>query len=294
VEGMLTMLRRLLGEDIDLVWEPGDNTGAVQMDPSQIHQIMANLCVNARDAIKDVGHITIKTETKVFYEQEDSDLSGVIPGEFVRLRVTDDGCGMDQHTLDNLFDPFFTTKEVGKGTGLGLSTVYGIVKQNQGFIHVDSRPEKGATFDIFLPRYKDVVVTPKKESPENIPAGNGETILVVEDETAILELLETMLEQLKYTVLTETSPKAALDLAKTRHGKIHLLITDMVMPEMNGRDLARQMTALFPKIRLLFMSGYTDNIIAGQAGEIQQTSFIQKPFSMQDIAGKVHDILSGS
>ena len=294
VEGMLKMLGRLLGEDINLVWQPGDNLGAVKMDPSQIHQILANLCVNSRDAIKDVGQITIKTGMKIFYEQEISDLSDVIPGKFVRLSVTDDGCGMDQHTLANLFDPFFTTKEVGKGTGLGLATVYGIVKQNQGFIHVDSRLEKGTTFDIFLPRYKDDVVTQKKASHENMPVGNGETILVVEDEIAILELLQTMLEQLKYTVLTETSPKAALDLAETRSGKIHLLITDVIMPEMNGRELARQMITRYPEIRLLFMSGYTDNIITQQGGVIEKTSFIQKPFLMQDIAMKVHKILTGS
>ncbi len=294
VESMLTMLRRLLGEDIDLVWKPVDNPGAVKIDPSQIHQILANLCVNARDAIEDVGHITIKTGIKVFYEQENEDLPGIIPGEFVLLRVTDDGCGMDQHILDNLFDPFFTTKEVGKGTGLGLSTVYGIVKQNQGFIQVKSRPGKGATFDIFLPRYKDAAAVQGTGANENIPVGNGETILVVEDETSILELVQTMLEKLKYTVFTETSPQAALDLARARNGKIHLLITDVILPEMNGRELARQMVALYPEIRLLFMSGYTANDIARQGGVSEQATFIQKPFSMQDIAGKVHETLTGS
>jgi PAS domain S-box-containing protein len=291
VEGMLKMLGRLIGEDIDLVWKPGGHVGAVKMDPSQIHQILANLCVNARDAIADVGHVTIETEMKTFYESDDSTLPGAVPGKFVRLLVTDDGCGMDQHTLDNLFDPFFTTKEVGKGTGLGLSTVYGIVKQNSGFIHVNSRLNQGTTFDIFLPRYSETPGTNGAGSHESVPAGNGETILVVEDESSILELLETMLEQLGYTVLAEPSPMAALDLAKARKGRVDLLITDVIMPEMNGRDLAEQISEMYPEIRLLFMSGYPADVIAEQGVLDKGVQFIQKPFSMQDIARKVHETL---
>ncbi len=292
VEGMLKMLRRLIGEDIDLAWKPADHVGAVKMDPTQIHQILANLCVNARDAIADFGHIIIETEKKIFHEQEVSDLPEVMPGEFVRLRVIDDGSGMDPHTLDKLFDPFYTTKEVGKGTGLGLSTVYGIVKQNNGFIHVNSRLNKGSSFDVFLPRYQDAAVSDGIDSHERVPDGSGETILVVEDEITILELLQTMLEQLGYTVLAETSPRAALDLAQARNGRIDLLITDMVMPEMNGRELARQISGLYPDVRLLFMSGYPADVLARQGEEIGPASFIQKPFSMQDIAGKVHQALN--
>ena len=292
VEGMLKMLRRLIGEDIDLVWKPSDSPGSVKMDPSQIHQILANLCVNARDAIAGVGHITIETEMKTFYEQKESDLADVIPGEFVCLRVTDDGCGMDQHTLDNLFDPFFTTKEVGKGTGLGLSTVYGIVKQNSGFIHVNSRLNEGATFEIFLPRYKETVTTREIQSHPSIPSGNGEAVLVVEDEVTILELLQTMLDQLGYAVMTASSPQAALDLAKACDGRIHLLITDVIMPEMNGRELAGRIRELYPEVRLLFMSGYPADVIAEQGVLDRGVQFIQKPFSMQDIAAKVREALS--
>jgi CheY-like chemotaxis protein len=262
------------------------------MDPSQIHQILANLCVNARDAIAGVGHITIETEMKTFYEQKESDLADVIPGEFVCLRVTDDGCGMDQHTLDNLFDPFFTTKEVGKGTGLGLSTVYGIVKQNSGFIHVNSRLNEGATFEIFLPRYKETVTTREIQSHPSIPSGNGEAVLVVEDEVTILELLQTMLDQLGYAVMTASSPQAALDLAKACDGRIHLLITDVIMPEMNGRELAGRIRELYPEVRLLFMSGYPADVIAEQGVLDRGVQFIQKPFSMQDIAAKVREALS--
>ncbi len=292
VEDMFKMLRRLIGEDINLVWKPGNNLGTVKMDLSQVHQILANLCVNARDAIADVGRITIETEMITIYESDDSNLSGAVPGTFVRLRVTDDGCGMDQQTRDNLFDPFFTTKEVGKGTGLGLSTVYGIVKQNNGFVQVNSLLNQGTTFDVFLPRHSDPPGENGITSHEKVPAGNGETILVVEDETSILELLETMLEQLGYTVLAQTSSTAALDLARTRDGRIDLLITDVIMPEMNGRELARQICEQHPEVRLLFMSGYPANVISQQGVLNKGVQFIQKPFSMQDIAAKVHEILS--
>ena len=198
---------------------------------------------------------------------------------------------MDQFTLDNLFDPFFTTKEVGKGTGLGLSTVYGIVKQNSGFIHVTSRENQGATFDIFLPRYSDVTESQGIDSRERIPAGNGETVLVVEDEITIMELLESMLEQLGYQVLVKSSPLEALEMVQARTGRIDLLITDVIMPEMNGRDLAEQISEMYPEIRLLFMSGYPADVIAEQGVLDQGVQFIQKPFSMQDIARKVHETL---
>jgi two-component system, cell cycle sensor histidine kinase and response regulator CckA len=265
------------------------------MDPSQVHQILANLCVNARDAISDVGSIVIKTSMKTFDKAdcpEHPENSGVIPGDFVHLSVTDDGTGMDQHTLDNLFDPFFTTKAVGKGTGLGLSTVYGIVRQNNGFIKVSSRLEKGTTFDIFLPRHQEEIVPAAVTETVPMPAGNGETILVVEDEIAILELLEAMLHELGYAVLAETSPRRALDLAREHAGRLHLLITDVIMPDMNGRELARQLSGICPEIRLLFMSGYTADIIARQGVVDTDGQFIQKPFSMQDIAQKVHEALA--
>ncbi len=292
VEGMFNMLRRLIGEDIDLLWQPAGKLWPVKIDPSQVDQILANLCVNARDAIADRGKITIETGIKTFDTSYCADHPGFVPGDFVLLAVSDNGCGMDQDTLANLFEPFFTTKGVGKGTGLGLSTVYGIVKQNNGFINVYTEQGTGTTFHVYLPRSGDETADIPKESSAPMPTGNGETILIVEDEDAILELLQAMLLQLGYAVLAESSPCKALELARAHDGRIHLLITDVVMPEMNGREMAGQMTALYPDIRLLFMSGYTANVIAHQGVLEKGVQFIQKPFSMQQIAVKVDTALN--
>ncbi len=211
--------------------------------------------------------------------------------QIVRLRVTDDGCGMDQHTLDNLFDPFFTTKEVGKGTGAGIVHRIWYCQAEQRVHSCEFPGESGNHVRYFLPRYSETPGTNGAGSHESVPAGNGETILVVEDESSILELLETMLEQLGYTVLAEPSPMAALNLAKARKGRVDLLITDVIMPEMNGRDLAEQISEMCPEIRLLFMSGYPADVIAEQGVLDKGFQFIQKPFSMQDIARKVHETL---
>jgi two-component system, cell cycle sensor histidine kinase and response regulator CckA len=292
VEGMFKMLRRLIGEDIDLLWRPAGKLWPVKIDPSQVDQILANLCVNARDAIPDRGRITIETGMKTFDASYCAHHPGFVPGDFVLLAVSDNGCGMNQETQDNMFEPFFTTKGVGKGTGLGLSTVYGIVKQNNGFINVYTEQGTGTTFHIYLPRHGDETAHIPTESSAQMPTGNGETILIVEDEDAILELLQAMLLQLGYAVLAESSPRKALELARAHDGRIHLLVTDVVMPEMNGRELAGQMTALYPDIRLLFMSGYTANVIAHQGVLEKGVQFIQKPFSMQQIAVKVDTALN--
>ncbi|MCF8112321.1 MAG: response regulator [Desulfotignum sp.] len=291
VEGMLKMMRRLIGEDIDLLWQPAKRLWPVKIDPSQVDQILANLCVNARDAVTEAGRITIETGMKTFDRSYCADHPGFVPGDFVMLAVSDNGCGMDPETQANLFEPFYTTKGVGKGTGLGLSTVYGIVKQNKGFINVYTKLGKGASFHIYLPRHGDETRQIKEGSAAQMPLGNGETILIVEDEKAILELLEAMLLQLGYSVVTASLPSRALALAKEHDGLIHLLITDVVMPEMNGRELARQIKALYPQIRLLFMSGYTANVIAHQGVLDQGVQFIQKPFSMQKIAARVDTAL---
>ena len=280
VDTMLMMLGRLIGEDIDLLWQPADALWKVNMDPSQIDQILVNLCVNARDAIANVGKITIETGKKVFDTAYCDVHAGFVPGEFVLLAVSDSGCGMDRHTLDNLFEPFFTTKKTGRGTGLGLATVYGIVKQNNGFINVYSEPEKGSSFRIYLPRHTaDMAekIPDKHMAPP--PRGSGETILIVEDEATILEMLEIMLKSLNYTILTADSPSRAMEMAHSHAGQIHLVITDVVMPEMNGRDLAEKLTALYPDIVILFMSGYTANVIAHQGVLDDGVAFIQKPFS---------------
>ncbi|MCF8114749.1 MAG: PAS domain S-box protein [Desulfotignum sp.] len=291
VESMLNMFRRLIGENIDLAWNPAPHLWPVKMDPSQIDQILANLCVNARDAIAGVGKLTIETGRKSFDEEYCSEHPGFIPGDFVLLAVSDNGCGMDKDILDNLFEPFFTTKEVGKGTGLGLATIYGICKQNNGFINVYSEPGQGSTFKIYLPRLladedTDMTVPEKKAAVKGT-----ETILLVEDEPMILDMTTTMLEMLGYTVLAAASPDEAIRLAKDYTGKIHLLMSDVVLPEMNGRDLAGQIVHLYPGIRLLFMSGYTANVIAHHGVLDDGVAFIQKPFSMADMTEKVREVL---
>jgi PAS domain S-box-containing protein len=291
VEGMLNMLRRLIGEDIDLIWTPAAHLWPVKMDPSQIDQILVNLCVNAQDAIAGLGKVTIETGGYSFDQEYCSDHPGFIPGDFVLLAVSDNGCGMNQETLDNLFEPFFTTKDVGKGTGLGLATVYGIVKQNNGFIDVYSEPGRGSIFKIYLPRFVSgdepaVVIPERKTAP-----GGDEIILLVEDEPAILRMTRMMLERKGYTVLSAATPAEAGEIAKNNPGPIDLLMTDVVMPGMNGWDLAEKITAFYPGIKLLFMSGYTADVIAHQGVLDEGVAFIQKPFSIVDLAVKLRDVL---
>ena len=291
VEGMLKMLRRLLGEDIDLAWLPKPGLWPVRMDPAQIDQILANLCVNARDAISGVGKITIETATVTFDEAYCSDHAGFVPGDYVLLVVSDNGCGMDRDTLPKIFEPYFTTKGVARGTGLGLATVYGIVKQNQGFINVYSEPEKGTSIHIYLARHLGQAVAPRDESPTEIPMGHGETVLVVEDEISVMKLTKNILEGLGYSVLVAATPGKAMELTEKQAGEIHLLITDVVMPEMNGRDLSKRLLSFYPDLKCLFMSGYTANVIAHQGVLDEGVHFIQKPFSRRDLAVRVREML---
>jgi PAS domain S-box-containing protein len=283
VAGMLKMLQRLIGEDIDLAWLPDTSLWSVKADPSQIDQILANLCINARDAIADTGKITIETGNKVFDEDYCASHAGYVPGDYVRLVVSDDGCGMDKETQAHLFEPFFTTKPVGRGTGLGLAMVYGIVKQNNGFLNVYSEPGHGTTFRIYLPRHLDVAIAAREDLEKPITRG-FETILVVEDEPAILSLTKTMLERLGYQVLVASTPKEAIQVAVEHSGEIHLLLTDVVMPELNGRDLASKLSLTFPHLKKLYMSGYTANVIAHHGVLNEGVLFIQKPFSKNDLA----------
>ncbi|MFO7910623.1 MAG: ATP-binding protein [Desulfotignum sp.] len=291
LEKMFKMLGRLIGEDIDLHWEPAKDVCTVKIDPSQIDQILANLCVNARDAITGVGKITIETGITVFDRKYCDTHAGFVPGEFVLLAVSDNGCGMDRKTQKNLFEPFYTTKNPGKGTGLGLATVYGIVKQNSGFINVYSEPGMGSTFRIYLPRHTGMPdrITDKPVSP--MPLGKKETILIVEDETTILEMLESMLESLDYTPLCADTPGRALQIASEHSDRIRLLMTDVVMPEMNGRHLAEKMADLCPQLKIVFMSGYTANVIAHQGVLNEEVNFLQKPFSMENLAKKIREAL---
>ncbi len=291
VSGILKMLRRLIGEHIEFVWRPGKNLWPVMMDPSQIDQILANLCVNARDAISDIGTIAIKTENITIDTDFCSEYTYFSPGEYVLTTVSDTGCGMDKATRKNIFEPFFTTKETGKGTGLGLSTVYGIVKQNKGFIRFDSKPGKGTTFFIYLPRHeKPSKKLPEKTPVQKIPPGK-ETILLVEDEAAILKMTKRILEKLGYAVLVANTPGEAIHLAKNYHDEIHLLMTDVIMPEMNGRDLARHILSVYPDISCFFMSGYTADIIAHHGVLEADVHFIHKPFTARELAVKLRKAL---
>jgi two-component system sensor histidine kinase EvgS len=291
VEGVLRMLRRLIGEDIDLQWRPKGGLWATKIDPAQVDQILANLCVNARDAIGGVGKITIETDTVRLDGAYFADQPDLVSGEYVLLAVSDDGCGMDEKILSQIFEPFFTTKDVGQGTGLGLATVYGIVKQNNGFINVSSEPGAGTTFKIYLPRCAEASEPLPSVLKRKVDAGRGETILVVEDEAAVLKLARAILEGSGYRVLAAANADEALALADAQGGKINLLITDVIMPEINGRDLADRLQALHPELRVIFMSGYTADVIARRGMLHEGRHFIQKPFSHEKLARKVSEVL---
>ena len=291
VEGMLQMLRRLIGEDIELHWIPGEELWPVRMDTSQLDQILVNLCINARDAIGGVGEIIVSTENCRL--EPDPEIISSSEEEFVRLMVTDTGKGMDRITLDRVFEPFFTTKEVGVGTGLGLSTVYGAVKQNQGFITIHSSLGEGTTVEICLPRYHDDGKHQEEQKSSDLAGGGTETILLVEDEVTILEMTREMLEILGYEVLSASSPLKAFDIVESYNDDIHLLLTDVIMPGMNGKELAQRLNSTYPELRCLYMSGYTNDIITNQGMLDEGVSFLQKPFSQQELAKKVRDILDG-
>lgn len=292
IEEMLKMLRRLIGEDIDLAWKPASDLWPVKIDPSQVDQILVNLCVNARDAINDVGKIIIETQNVVFDQLYCEDHLDSIPGEFVRLAVSDNGCGMDREVLENIFEPFFTTKGLGSGTGLGLAMVYGIVKQNGGFVNVYSEPGKGAGFHVYLPRDTEKqAMEGSEEETREIACGHGETILVVEDEVAILQLAQVILEGLGYRVLTAGTPADALRLAEEHGGELHLLLTDVVLPGFNGKELAHRLLLRHPALKCLFMSGYTANVIAHRGILEDGIHFIQKPFSRDQLAEKIREAM---
>ncbi len=292
IEGSLKMLRRVIGENITLSWQPGRNLWPVRMDPAQMDQILTNLCVNARDAITGSGTICIGTDMKTFDRSRTIDHPEAIPGEFVVIIVTDNGQGMDQDTLDRIFEPFFTTKAVGKGTGLGLSTVYGIIKQNNGFIEVSSIPGQGTGFRIYLPRHwAEIGHVPKTEAIIPDIRGN-ETILLVEDEPAFLQTTRDMLETLGYRVITAPAGEDAIrTAARISSTPIHLMLTDVVMPGMNGRELSHHIAAFHPETRCLFMSGYPNDIISRHGILDPGIHFIQKPFSAQSLALKLREVL---
>ncbi len=292
IDGMIKMLRRLIGENIELELQFGSDLCVINFDPSQLDQILVNLCINASHAIAGIGKIIITTKNITIDNTLNREQVECESGEFVLLSVSDDGCGMDNVTIGKIFEPFFTTKPEHKGTGLGLSTVYGIVKQNNGFINVSSQLREGTTFKVYIPRYTGEV--------DEIKAGNAikgcleindETVLVVEDEITLLELVKDMLENLGYTVLEATSPSQAISLAECYAGNINLLISDVVLPEMNGFDLANQLQNVYPDIKVLFMSGYTSNEIAKLGVIDKDANFISKPFSLEPLSSKVREAL---
>jgi PAS domain S-box-containing protein len=291
VESMLAMLRRLIGEDIELIWKPGNKLDLVKIDPSQIDQIMANLCVNSRDAISNIGRITVETGNVDIDEVYQARHSNFQTGKYVQLSVSDNGCGMDDTTRERLFEPFFTTKEVGKGTGLGLASIYGIVKQNNGFIHVHSELGKGTTFQIFLPHHEDEARHEHKRDQTNPMSHGNETILLVEDEPALLAMTARMLEQLGYQVLTANTVAEAIHHARDSAGTIQLLITDVIMPDMNGRTLAKTLLSTLPDLRILYISGHTANVIANHGVLDEGVFFLQKPFTKHALATKIREAL---
>jgi CheY-like chemotaxis protein len=292
VESMLKMLRRLIGEDIHLAWLPVMNAGLVNMDPSQIDQILANLCINARDAIVGTGRITIETDAVCLDETFCAGYSDLVPGDYVKLTISDDGFGMSQEIQKNLFEPFFTTKELGKGTGLGLATVYGIVKQNKGIITVSSEIGKGSCFTVFLPRVGNDS-NPEYEKVADLSAAiRNITILVVEDSPPLLDMTAKMIKHLGHNALTASTPDEAVRVATEHKALIQLLLTDVIMPDMNGKELSKKLTAIYPGLKTIFMSGYTADIIAHQGVLEQNVNFIQKPFMLKDLLAKINETLS--
>ncbi|HLZ18035.1 MAG TPA: PAS domain S-box protein, partial [Smithellaceae bacterium] len=287
VQNMFNILKRLIGEDIDLTLKPQADLWPVRIDPGQVDQILINLCINARDAIAQAGKVIIETRNLPLDEMNPACRKEMPPGEYVLLLISDNGCGMDAATLEKIFDPFFTTKEIGKGSGLGLSTVYGIVSQNYGCIHVESAPGRGTAFYIYLPRHPGEQEKIQAVVSITEPQTGRETILLVEDEPSLLKMTVVMLRRLGYFVLPALTPEEAVGLATGYRGHIQLLITDVIMPHMNGRELADQLQSIRPDLRCLFMSGYTADVIAKKGILEKGVHFIQKPFQKKDLAARV-------
>lgn len=292
LEKMLKMLRRLIGEYIELKWLPAGGIPKVMIDVTQLNQVLANLCLNARDAMYGGGTVTISTD-RVTVEAK-NDLSPLAPGSYALISVADDGAGMSMEIQEQIFEPFFTTKGGSEGTGLGLATVYGIVKQCEGHIEVDSTEGEGSTFRIYLPANEIAATEPKDAAQPvvaGLPEGGTETILLVEDEIAILELLEKLLTSLGYTVHATTSPTEALSMAADLGSAINILVTDVVMPEMNGAALATELLGKFPDLTCLFVSGYSSDTFDSTSSIDPAQNLLRKPFTLKDLAARVRDTL---
>ncbi|MGH9945533.1 MAG: ATP-binding protein, partial [Pyrinomonadaceae bacterium] len=291
IHDMNKMLQRLIGEDVELRAELDPRLGRVKADPGQIEQVIMNLSVNARDAMPLGGRLTIATANATLTAEDARRHHYVQPGAYVLLSITDTGCGMDEETRKHIFEPFFTTKEVGKGTGLGLSTVYGIVKQSGGYVWADSEIGRGTTFRIYFPRVEapirsDIV----KDGDGALPQGE-ETVLLVEDEDIVRELTHEFLEMSGYTVLEARNGRDAITICEQHDGPINLVLTDVVMPQMSGRELVERLAPLRPAMRVLYMSGYTDDQIVHHGVLSESKSFLEKPFTIQALARKVRAVL---
>jgi CheY-like chemotaxis protein len=286
------ILRRLIGEDVELVTVNAPDLKRVKADRSQIEQVIMNLAVNARDAMPRGGKLTIETANVEFDDSYSRAPVVLMPGRYVMLAVTDNGCGMDADTQPHIFEPFYTTKEKGKGTGLGLATVYGIVKQSGGYVWVYSEIGRGTTFKIYLPSVEEEVAPREiRKAVASLPRGT-ETVLLVEDEEGVRELAKEYLESCGYKVLVAQNGQAAIDLVSKHSGPIDLMMTDIVMPGLSGSDLAKQVKSLRPDIRVVYMSGYTDQAIIHHGILSSDVLLLQKPFTMSTLAHKLREALS--
>jgi PAS domain S-box-containing protein len=294
VSNMDKMLRRMIGEDIELVTLLTKDLGRIKADPGQIEQAILNLAVNAKDAMLNGGKLTIETANAKLDEDYARSRIGVTPGDYVMLSMSDTGVGMSPETREQIFEPFFTTKEKGKGTGLGLSTVYGIVQQSGGNIWVYSEPGLGTTFKIYLPRVEEGTESLRLAAVPTKPVQGSETVLLVEDEEMVRKLAYTVLQRNGYKVLEASNGDEALDVVQGRNGNpIHLVVTDVVMPGMSGRQLADRLVSLQPELKVLYMSGYTDDAIVHHGVLDPGIAYIPKPFTPETLASKVREILDG-
>ncbi len=286
-----SMLRRLISEDVEMVTITSKNIGAIKADPSQMEQVILNLVINARDAMPNGGKLTLETANVELDESYAQAHLATLPGSYVMLAVSDTGMGMDEETQAHIFEPFFTTKELGKGTGLGLSMVYGIVKQSGGYIWVHSEIGKGSAFKVYLPRVFEHEQEIASPFPASTPLQGKETILLVEDDPLVRELAFEILQSRGYNVLVAEHPETAIRLCQQHAGKIHLVLTDVVMPGMNGSQMVDEIAAMRPGISVLFMSGYTDTAIIRDGNFDEATAFLQKPFSPTVLGRKVREML---
>ncbi len=294
VTGLATLLRRLIREDIELVLRPGPGLGRVKADPGQLEQVVTNLAVNARDAMPNGGRLTLEMANVDLDDTFAGENPGARVGRYVMLAVSDTGVGFDEETRSRIFEPFFTTKEVGKGTGLGLAMVYGVVKQHEGYITLESARDEGATFRIYLPLVEDPARAGGPGAGLPSAERGSATVLLVEDQDDVRDVAAEILEVAGYTVLPAGTPGEALIIAQKHAGPIDLLVTDVIMPQMNGRELAERLSTIRPDMKVLYISGYADDAIIRHGVLGFGIPMVSKPFSPDALARKVREVLGAS